>query len=163
MRAPTVEWQVAGACNYDCSYCIQSRRYRRGGIDTDRVDAVLDFFAGLPRITSYNVCYTKLLRDRLALMNAGRIVAEGSPAELVARPLPTPMLEVRLQHCGDCAAALGGWSEVREVIPHAGSLRVRLEPDADPAAVTARIEALAGERGYPLEGVGPAEPDLEDA
>ncbi len=100
--------------------------------------------------------------DRLALMNAGRIVAEGSPAELVARPLPTPMLEVRLQHCGDCAAALGGWSEVREVIPHAGSLRVRLEPDADPAAVTARIEALAGERGYPLEGVGPAEPDLED-
>ena len=28
--SPTVEWQVAGACNYDCSYCIQSRIYRRG-------------------------------------------------------------------------------------------------------------------------------------
>ncbi len=30
MRSPTIEWQVAGACNYDCTYCIQSRAYRKG-------------------------------------------------------------------------------------------------------------------------------------
>ena len=24
-RSPTIEWQVCGICNYDCSYCIQSK------------------------------------------------------------------------------------------------------------------------------------------
>ena len=47
-RIPTVEWQVAGACNYDCSYCIQSRRYRRGRPRREQIDAALDFFAALP-------------------------------------------------------------------------------------------------------------------
>jgi ABC-2 type transport system ATP-binding protein len=100
--------------------------------------------------------------DRLALMDAGRIVAEGSPAALVARPLPTPILEVRMARCNECAGALARWEEVREVIPHAGSLRVRLEPGADPGAVRARIAALARERGLELERVAAAEPDLED-
>jgi len=43
-----VEWQVAGACNYDCSYCIQSRRYRVGRPRAAQLDAAIDFFAGLP-------------------------------------------------------------------------------------------------------------------
>ncbi len=47
-RTPTIEWQVAGACNYDCSYCIQSRRYRRGRPDRDQLARALDFFAALP-------------------------------------------------------------------------------------------------------------------
>jgi hypothetical protein len=47
-RTPTLEWQVAGACNYDCSYCIQSRRYRRGRPDAAQVDAALRFFGELP-------------------------------------------------------------------------------------------------------------------
>ena len=47
-RTPTVEWQVAGACNYDCSYCIQSRRYRRGRPHAAQVDAAIDFLAALP-------------------------------------------------------------------------------------------------------------------
>ena len=48
MRVPTIEWQVAGACNYDCTYCIQSRRYRRGRPDAEALQRALDFFAGLP-------------------------------------------------------------------------------------------------------------------
>ncbi len=44
---PTLEWQVAGACNYDCSYCIQSVRRRRGRPERDQLDRALDFFAGL--------------------------------------------------------------------------------------------------------------------
>lgn len=48
MRRPTVEWQVAGACNYDCSYCIQSRRYRRGRPRAEQIDCALDFYASLP-------------------------------------------------------------------------------------------------------------------
>lgn len=47
-RIPTVEWQVAGACNYDCSYCIQSRRYRRGRPHRDQIASALRFFAALP-------------------------------------------------------------------------------------------------------------------
>lgn len=48
MRTPTVEWQVAGACNYDCSYCIQSREYRRGRPQRDQLDRAIDAFAALP-------------------------------------------------------------------------------------------------------------------
>lgn len=47
-RSPTIEWQVAGACNYDCSYCIQSRRWRRGRPSAERIALALDFFAALP-------------------------------------------------------------------------------------------------------------------
>lgn len=48
MRQPTVEWQVAGACNYDCSYCIQSARYRRGAPRPEQARAAVDAFAALP-------------------------------------------------------------------------------------------------------------------
>lgn len=49
-RVPTVEWQVAGACNYDCTYCIQSRRYRRGRPDEAKIPTALGFFASLPGV-----------------------------------------------------------------------------------------------------------------
>lgn len=45
---PTVEWQVCGQCNYDCSYCIQSKRHRVGTPDEAIVDGVLAFLASLP-------------------------------------------------------------------------------------------------------------------
>lgn len=48
MRTRTVEWQVAGACNYDCSYCIQSRAYRRGRPQREQLDRAIDAFAALP-------------------------------------------------------------------------------------------------------------------
>jgi len=48
MRQPTVEWQVCGVCNYDCSYCIQSPRTRVGHPDAGALDRFLDFFAALP-------------------------------------------------------------------------------------------------------------------
>jgi hypothetical protein len=48
MRTPTIEWQVAGACNYDCSYCIQSREYRRGRPQKEQLDRAIEAFAALP-------------------------------------------------------------------------------------------------------------------
>jgi len=45
---PTVEWQVCGQCNYDCSYCIQSKSTRVGYPSRAEVDAALAFFATLP-------------------------------------------------------------------------------------------------------------------
>jgi organic radical activating enzyme len=47
-RIPTIEWQVAGACNYDCSYCIQSPRYRRGRPERGQLERALAAFASLP-------------------------------------------------------------------------------------------------------------------
>jgi hypothetical protein len=48
VRSPTIEWQVAGACNYDCSYCIQSRAYRRGRPRRDQLETAISTFALLP-------------------------------------------------------------------------------------------------------------------
>ncbi len=48
MRVPTIEWQVAGACNYDCSYCIQSPRYRKGRPQRDQLERGIASFATLP-------------------------------------------------------------------------------------------------------------------
>jgi MoaA/NifB/PqqE/SkfB family radical SAM enzyme len=45
---PTVEWQVVGQCNYDCSYCIQSRTHRQGIVADDALRRAIRFFAGLP-------------------------------------------------------------------------------------------------------------------
>lgn len=47
-RTPTIEWQVAGACNYDCSYCIQSPRYRKGRPQRDQLERAITSFASLP-------------------------------------------------------------------------------------------------------------------
>jgi MoaA/NifB/PqqE/SkfB family radical SAM enzyme len=47
MRRKTVEWQVCGVCNYDCSYCIQSPKTRVGHPSPREVDSFLEFFARL--------------------------------------------------------------------------------------------------------------------
>lgn len=47
-RRRTVEWQVCGTCNYDCSYCIQSKASRVGHPSPEEVDGFLDFFEKLP-------------------------------------------------------------------------------------------------------------------
>jgi len=45
---PTVEWQVCGVCNYDCTYCIQSKKTRVGHPSEEEVERFLAFFAELP-------------------------------------------------------------------------------------------------------------------
>lgn len=45
-----IEWQVAGACNYDCSYCIQSPKYRKGRPTVEQIDKAIDCFARLPGV-----------------------------------------------------------------------------------------------------------------
>lgn len=45
---PTIEWQVCGICNYDCSYCIQSKYYRQGHPTPEQIGQFLSFFEKLP-------------------------------------------------------------------------------------------------------------------
>ena len=103
-----------------------------------------------------------LFCDRIALMDAGRIIAEDTPAALIARPLPTPMLELYSEHGTALAAELRQWPEVLEIIPHAGRLRIRLQKDSEVEVLMPRIREMAGQAGLPLQDLRPAEPELED-
>jgi sulfatase maturation enzyme AslB (radical SAM superfamily) len=45
---PTVEWQVVGHCNYDCSYCIQSKKHRQGIVSDAALRRAIRALAALP-------------------------------------------------------------------------------------------------------------------
>jgi len=118
--------------------------------------------AGIAILVTTHYMDEALFCDRIALMDAGRIIAEDTPAALVARPLPTPMLVLHSKGGTELANALRQWPEVLEIIPHAGQLRIRLQHGAEPGAVTARIRELATAQGVSIDALAPAEPELED-
>ncbi|HRD49483.1 MAG: ABC transporter ATP-binding protein [Candidatus Competibacter sp.] len=103
-----------------------------------------------------------LFCDRLALMQAGRIVAEGTPDELLRRPLPTPILALDSPDAVAFEQLAQRWPEVREIIPHAGQLRIRLHAGTDLAALRMRLDAVAAEHHLTVTGVRPVAPELED-
>ncbi len=45
---PTVEWQLCGVCNYDCSYCIQARAKRKGAPDEATLARIVASLCTLP-------------------------------------------------------------------------------------------------------------------
>ncbi len=100
--------------------------------------------------------------DRLALMHAGRLLLEDTPRGLLGRPLPTPLLEVRGRQCAACAKLFEAHPGVREIIPHAGYLRLRLQPGTDPRQVAATLGQAARAGGLEIDEIRPARPDLED-
>ncbi|MFO1370860.1 MAG: ABC transporter ATP-binding protein [Candidatus Competibacteraceae bacterium] len=103
-----------------------------------------------------------LFCDRLSLMQAGRIVAEGTPDDLLRRPLPTPILELNSPDAVRFEQLAQMWPEVREIIPHAGQLRVRLHAGTEAAAMMAKIHSIASECGLTLGALRLAPPELED-
>ncbi|HEX7156549.1 MAG TPA: ABC transporter ATP-binding protein, partial [Burkholderiaceae bacterium] len=114
-----------------------------------------------------------LFCDRLALMDAGRVIAEGTPEDLLARPLEAPAIEVQDEvgsggvGSGGAGSEMARWlaqrPEVREVLPRAGRLRVRLAPGQDFEAAIERLRDGAAARGTPLRIDPRPEPELEDA
>ncbi|MDE2604607.1 MAG: ABC transporter ATP-binding protein [Burkholderiales bacterium] len=103
-----------------------------------------------------------LFCDRLALMDRGRIIAGGTPDELAARPLPSPIVEVR---SGDEAAGgawLAGRPEVMEVLPRAGCHRVRLRAGIEAGAWAAEAAAAARGQGLALRIDTEPARELED-
>lgn len=103
-----------------------------------------------------------LFCDRLALMQAGRIVAEGTPDELLHRPLPTLIVELISPDAVRFEQLAQTWPEVREIIPHAGQLRIRLHAGTEAGALTERIHAAAVEHQLTVGALHPAAPELED-
>ena len=100
--------------------------------------------------------------DRLALMHAGRIIEQGTPLELLHRPLATPILELHSAHCAHCAELLQGWPDIREIIPHAGHLLIRLNPGTDTGSVMEKIRSMAAQHHVTITDLEVATPELED-
>ena len=118
--------------------------------------------AGIAILVTTHYMDEALFCDRIALMDAGRIIAEDTPAGLVARPLPTPLLELHSERGTELANALRQWPEVLEIIPHAGQLRIRLQQGSNAQATMDRIENLARAQGVILSELKMADAELED-
>ncbi len=103
-----------------------------------------------------------LFCDRLALMHDGLIVAHGSPRELLARGVETPIVEVESPRPAECLPVLARSGRLLEVVPHAGHLRARFRSEQGAPAIAQEILAEAARAGVPIERAEPASPDLED-
>lgn len=103
-----------------------------------------------------------LFCDRLSLMHAGRIVAEGTPDALLRRPLATPILELASTAYTACMNVLQTWPEIREIVPHAGRLRMRLQPGFDTDALIVRLRTELQARRISVDRLDRAAPELED-
>jgi lipooligosaccharide transport system ATP-binding protein len=84
-------------------------------------------------LTTHYMDEAEQLCDRLVVMDAGRIVAEGSPRDLIARHCPREVVELRFAAEGqqDFAGKLAGVADRIEVLPD----RILLYADDGDAAV----------------------------
>ncbi len=103
-----------------------------------------------------------LFCERLALMHAGRVIETGTPAALRRRPLTTPLLELRSTESGRWTQRLASWAAIREIVPHAGQLRLRLQRGGDAETARGEIERIARDDDLALDEVRLAQPELED-
>ena len=100
--------------------------------------------------------------DRIALMHAGRIIDQDTPARLMQRPLKSPLLELHAPDCTECVKILQQQPQVTDIVPHAGMLRIRLKPGSDVDLEQQAIRQLAQQHNVSIERLQPAQPELED-
>jgi ABC-2 type transport system ATP-binding protein len=139
------------------------------GVDPQSRNAILETvsdLAGSGMAVVYTTHYMEeasRLCDRIGIIDAGRIVAEGTRRELIARLGAGD--RIRLSGVGDRRAlatvlrGLDGVTEVRESPeePETLHLAVRNGP-----ALLGAVVGAAGTAGFELTGVEVVEPDLED-
>jgi ABC-2 type transport system ATP-binding protein len=97
--------------------------------------------------------------DRLALINQGRIVALGTPAELKTRYMPEAVWELETDHLIDSLQALKKGQRFSEVAVFGNTLHVVAKKGEDLSSFIPSI--LAGE-GIPPKRLEQIEPSLED-
>ena len=100
--------------------------------------------------------------DRIALMHAGRIIDQDTPAQLMKRPLNSPLLELHAPDCPGCVNILQQQPQVMDIIPHAGMLRIRLKPGSDIEKEQQAIRQLAQQHNVAIDRLQPAQAELED-
>ena len=118
--------------------------------------------AGIGILVTTHYMDEALFCDRIALMHAGKTIAEDTPQNLLQRPLKTPLLELQTQNCAHCAQLLKELDEVLEVIPHAGQLRIRLNSGANAEQAMRSIQNLAQRHNTHIDKLQTAEAELED-
>ncbi len=104
-----------------------------------------------------------LLCSRVMIVDRGRIIAEGSPAELRERGQGAAGVEVEFETvvdgAGDALARLDGVEQAAVDADDARRIRLTCSPGADPRAAVFR---LAAERGWTLVGLAARRASLED-
>jgi organic radical activating enzyme len=157
-RAPTVEWQVCGVCNYDCSYCIQSRAYRVGHPSPAEVASFLGFFARLPgrwevKMTGGEPFAWKGFMDRIV----PGLVEETAHTLSVLTNLSAPLsildrfVELTRGRLGIVSASLHlEFTDIPAFVAKARALRERIDPTAslvvNAVLVPGRLDEVAAAR-----------------
>lgn len=98
--------------------------------------------------------------DRLAFLYGGRIIAQGSPAEIKRTPMPGAVLEVRTDRPVQALRAVESHPAVREANLHGAAVHVTVSTD-DPSVV-ASLAAFLRTRGVNVDRVASTLPSLED-
>lgn len=150
----TVEWQVCGLCNYNCTYCIQSARYRVGAPSPEEQDRMLDLLARLPEVWEIKMTGGEpfAFPDFMGRIVPGLI--EGTPHRvslLTNLSAPVPVLErfatLTLGRLGIVSASLHlEHTTVPRFLSKAIHLRQIMDPTArlvvNAVAVPGRLAAL---------------------
>ena len=118
--------------------------------------------AGIGILVTTHYMDEALFCDRIALMHAGKIVAEDTPQKLQQHPLKTPLLKLQAENCAACAPLINALPEVLETIPHAGQLRIRLKSDTDSAAAIQQINSVLRSHSLSNIRLEPISAELED-
>lgn len=118
--------------------------------------------AGIGILVTTHYMDEALFCDRIALMHAGKVIAEDTPQNLQKTPLKTPLLVLQAPDCKNCSQLVKRIAQVQEVIPHAGELRIRLRAGSDVDEAMQRMTDLAREHKAEITKLQTAEPELED-
>jgi ABC-2 type transport system ATP-binding protein len=109
-------------------------------------------------LCTHNLTEAELLADRIAIIRRGRILALGTPAELKARLLGDPVLELRL--AGPLDGLLADLQGLVTVEDHGDTwLRYRT---AEPDRINPRLVQRLAERGAPVITLSEVPRSLED-
>jgi ABC-2 type transport system ATP-binding protein len=95
----------------------------------------------------------------LAFIHGGRLIAQGSPAQIKATAMRGGLLEVWADPWMDALAALRATPAVRDAALHGVAIHAVVD---DPAAAAAQIAAALRARGVQVQRIAPRGPSLED-
>jgi ABC-2 type transport system ATP-binding protein len=118
--------------------------------------------AGIGILVTTHYMDEALFCDRIAFMHAGKVIAEDTPQNLQQQPLKTPLLQLQAADCGACFHLLQDLPQVLEIIPHAGSLNIRLKSGASSDQAMEQIQALARQHKVHIDKLQTLQADLED-
>ncbi len=108
-------------------------------------------------VCTHNLSEAEELADRIAIIRRGRLIAEGTAAELRMRMLGPAVFELRLaEEDGDLAATLAGLADVVERTP----LGIRYRAD-DPRSANPEVIRRVMERGGKILELREVTPSLE--